>query len=160
MTTPRSRKGCSLWSLLGCGCGAAAMVGILLVFLVLGILALQERRDASWDRASYEQCQRNLLYLRSALNSYRRDHGELPARLEQLLPRYLDTAQRLHCPLEGKGQAHRYRYTPGESSATAPLITCDKHGQGTVALLHDMKLRVNIHPATRRPTARPPGKAP
>jgi len=73
---------------------------------------------------------------------YQQDHHRLPARLNDLRGYYLDSPERLHCPLETRGHGHPYLYTPYLTHPTDPLITCNNHGQGAVVLLHNGKLIV------------------
>ena len=136
----RIRRGCSPWALLGCGCGLLAMIGIVLVFLSLGILTLLGKTDARWNLRAYDQCQQHLLKLNSALEIYKTDYGALPPSLDALKEYYVDDPGWLHCPLE-EGRAP-YRYTPQPARPTDPLITCDNHGQGPLVLLHNGRLRL------------------
>ena len=133
-------RGCSPWAILGCGCGLLAIFGITFVFLLLGVSVMRERFDPKWNRAAYEGCQGNVRYLGWALESYRKDYHHLPARLEDLSPRYIDNLRRLHCPLEAANSAVIYQYFPTDNSPTDPLIACPNHGQGKIVLLRDGKL--------------------
>lgn|GEM_PF-1746204 len=145
MTGPsRARRGCSPWAWLGCGCGLVSMIGILLVFLSLGILGLHERADPAWNRQAYFDCQMNLRNLGRAIAKYRRDHnGALPAELADLQQYYISSAAWLHCPLKDRGlTVEEYRYTPAPANPTDPLITCANHAQGTVILQHDGLMRI------------------
>lgn len=135
MTIPlRLRSGCSPWSLMGCGCGLLAGIGIMLVFFSMGILKIHEDRDPTWKRQDYAQCQDNLRYLRAAIASYERDYHHLPARLDDLSPQYVDNIERLRCPLEKLELGTHYRYTPNAVLPTDPLITCTNHGHGPIVL--------------------------
>ena len=144
MTVPfRMRRGCSPLSLMGCGCGLLAAIGIVLVFFILGMQYVYAHRDPiAWNRESYAQCQQNMAYLRQALLSYQKDHHQFPKRLDDLRGSYLDSDTRLRCPLEMQEHGIRYQYTPEGANPTDPLITCSNHGQGTLVLQHDGRIRL------------------
>ncbi|MHB9023233.1 MAG: hypothetical protein ACYC7E_03535 [Armatimonadota bacterium] len=137
---PRSRTGCSLWAYTGCGCGLIAMLGILFLFLLLGLQFARERRDPTMNRKAYSACMKNLIYLGLAIDSYQKDNRRIPDRLEQLDPRYLDSSERLRCPLDLPGQRREYEYFPQSTKPTDPLIVCRRHGYGPLILLHNGKL--------------------
>jgi hypothetical protein len=146
-----SRPGCSPWALLGCGCGLVAGIGILLVFLLVGVIHIRERTQPHWDRAAYLTCQGNLRYVARALNSYARDHAnQLPPTLDALLPHYIDAPTRLHCPLEARRHAAPYHYTPQVTRPTAPLITCRNHGQNIIIVQRNRQLRLQRPPRSSR----------
>ena len=128
--------------LLGCGCGLLAGVGILLVFAMLTLQYVHERKDATWSREDLGVCEENIAYLKGALTLYQQDHHQLPSRLEDLRGQYLDSPARLHCPLALKDRGHAYLYTPNAQRPTDPLITCTNHGQGAVYLLKNGKILV------------------
>jgi len=118
------------------------MIGIALVFILLVLQMNQERRDPTWSRDAFVGCQHNLGYLRSALESYQRDHHHLPARLEELQAHYLDSPARLVCPLCAPGSATTYQYTPNAKEPTSPLITCRNHGQGPLFLQYNGQINL------------------
>ncbi len=128
---------------MGCGCGLLGILGIALVFLSLSIAYTRGWRNPAWDVRAYGTCQIHLRSLKYALESYRRDFGKPPARLEDLSRYVLDPAT-LHCPFEARG-GKPYVYHPG-AVGTQPLITCDNHGQGELALQGDGKVHL---PAVR-----------
>ncbi|HOF88009.1 MAG TPA: hypothetical protein PLZ36_07885 [Armatimonadota bacterium] len=142
MTTTRRARGCSLWAITGCGCGALAIIGILLVFALLLLRMERERRDPAWDHRAYGACLQHLRYLHGAAERFRLDHGRLPARLDDLNPVYLDTPARLRCPLAAAGRGEPYRYTPDAKNPDDALITCANHGQGAIMVQRDGRLRV------------------
>lgn len=140
MTDPaRTRRGCSPWAYLGCGCGMLSMVGILFIFFILGALTLRERTDPRWNMPAYSGCVTNLRNLGRAIASYRQDHrGALPADLSELEQNYISTPAWLHCPLAERGlETRAYRYTPNSKNPNAPLVTCLNHAHGPIVLLHN-----------------------
>ncbi|HEY3376525.1 MAG TPA: hypothetical protein VGL77_03435 [Armatimonadota bacterium] len=138
MTAPtRRRRGCSPFTLLGCGCGLLAGLGLVCIFIIMTIQLVKERYDVTWKRQYFAECQDNLRYLKSAINNYQQDHHHLPAHLGDLSASYLDRSSRLHCPLELLGHGKPYIYTPNGVGPTAPLITCPNHGQGPLILQHN-----------------------
>jgi len=137
---PPSPRGCSPWTVLGCGCGLVAIFGITFVFLLLSIALMRSRFDPKWNLRAYEDCQHHVRYLGWALQSYQLDYHHLPVRLEELSPRYLSDTHWLHCPLDAAHSAVVYQYFPAGTSPTDPLVTCSHHGQGKIVLLHDFKL--------------------
>lgn len=145
MTGPiRTRRGCSPWAWLGCGCGMLSMTGLLLIFFILGVLTLRERTDPRWNMKAYNGCVNNLRSLEGALAIYRRDHHDaLPARLSELEQHYISSTALLRCPLAERGvKTWEYRYTPQAKASDAPLITCRNHAHGPVILLHNGRVRV------------------
>lgn len=138
MSTPAPKRvGCSPWTIMGCGCGLVAIVGIALVFLVLGFLYLRERRDASWSKADYALCQQHLVYLGRAIASYERDHHRLPPTFADLQPQYLPTG--ITCPLEHKGTS--YTYHADARTPDSAMVTCPNHGQGPLILQRNGQIR-------------------
>jgi hypothetical protein len=117
-----------------------SMIGILLLFLLLFFQMTLERRDPTMNRKAYTVCRDNLLYLGLAIESYRKDYQHIPDNLDQLAPRYLDTQERLHCPLDLPGQSREYQYFPKAQHPTDPLIVCKRHGYGPLILLRNGKL--------------------
>lgn len=146
-STPHARRGCSPLALFGCGCGSVAMLGILIVFALLTLQMQKERVDPHWSRRDFALCQQRLSYLQRALASYRKDHHRLPATLAELSPRYVDSSDRLHCPLEARGVP--FRYTPDG----ATIITCENHGQGPLELLRNGQLRLPTLSGWSRPSS-------
>ena len=164
MTGPsRTRRGCSPWAFLGCGCGLLSMIGIAFVFFTLGIIYYLERTDPYWNMEAYRDCQTNLRYLGHAITSYRGDYNNaLPTDLAQLKP-YIYSPVWLHCPLEDrKLPVKPYKYTPASTGPDTPLITCPNHGQGPVILLHNGLLRLpdDAYKKAWRSTGRKPTKIP
>ena len=98
----QTRAGCSATGLLGCGCGLLGMIGIIVIFLMLGFFYAKERMDQAWNRHDFNVCQQHLKYLGKALASFERDNHHLPRYLAELQPHYLDSPDMLRCPLEGK----------------------------------------------------------
>lgn len=143
MTKPTQlRYGCSPWSLMGCGCGLLATIGILLIFLILSINFVHERRDPRWNRTDYALCQDNISYLHQAIVSYQRDYHHLPPTLDALRSSYLDRPSRLSCPLHRHQQMTEYIYHPDAKRPTDTLIECRIHGQGSIVLERDGKIRL------------------
>ncbi|MHB9133807.1 MAG: hypothetical protein ACYDBB_22305 [Armatimonadota bacterium] len=141
MTTPtRTRFGCSPWAYMGCGCGLLAMLGILLVFGLLGYEFQQEKRHAHWNRAYYGTCQKHLSEIGRAITNYQRDYHQLPPKLANLVPTYLD-AEKLHCPLDTQAGVS-YEYSPNVTQPQELLVRCHRHGQGELALQRNGMLRV------------------
>lgn len=118
------------------------MLGILLTFLLLMLRAEEARKYPERDPRAQAACQENMRKLYDAIQVYQIDQGHLPKSLDDLSPRYLDTPARLRCPLRDKGMGSAYRYTPEAKNPADPLITCTNHGQVTLILQHDGKLRV------------------
>jgi len=145
MTGPaRTRRGCSPWAFLGCGCGTLSMAGLLFIFFILGALALRERTDPRWNMRAYDGCVNNLRNLGGALASYRRDHQDaLPANLSELEQHYISSPDWLRCPLAERGvDTNEYLYTPQAKDPGAPLVTCLNHAHGPVVLLHNGQVRL------------------
>jgi len=140
----RTRRGCSPWAYLGCGCGTLSMLGILFIFFALGALTLRERTDPRWNMQAYNGCVSNLRNLGGAIAMYRRDHHDaLPADLSELEQNYISTPDWLHCPLAKRGlEVRAYRYTPNAKDPNAPLVTCLNHAQGPIVLLHNGLVRL------------------
>lgn len=151
LPTATAKQGYSLWTLSGCGCGLLGVIGIMLVFFALGVQTVRERQNPAWNRKDYTVCQEHLNYLREALHSYQADHHHLPKTLNELQPRYLDTPQRLHCPVEAC-QGHAYRYTPNNTTSNAPLITCNNHALGRLALLRNGQILYGLPEKSRKNT--------
>ncbi len=146
MAPSKQRRSCAPMTLLGCGCGLLGMIGIVLVFLMLGYLYVKERMDPRWNRRDFAACQQQLLYLGKALASYERDNHHLPQRLEELSPHYLYSPDFLYCPLERNKIGEPYRYYPTAQKPTDVVITCDNHGQETISLLRNGHLRLKKKP--------------
>jgi hypothetical protein len=123
----------------GCGCGFIAMLGILLTFLLLMLRAEEARRYPERDPRAVKACQDAMRDLYGATRRYTLDHGRLPAALDDLTPTYLETAAPVRCP---RGGHPAYSYTPKAAHPADPLITCTNHGQKTLILQHDGRLRV------------------
>lgn len=139
----RNRGGCSPWTLMGCGCGLLAGIGIMLVFVILGVQWVHARTDPRWNRQAYAQCQANVYNLAKALESYRQDYHHLPARLDELRTlNYLDQSSRLHCPLDSQELGTSYEYYPQATRPTDPLLICRNHGQGVIVLQRDGRIRL------------------
>ena len=138
----RKRRGCSPLTVVGCGCGFAAMLGIAFIFFTLGVLYVRERQDPRWNAAAYHQCQMNLRNLGRAIDSYRADHRQLPDNLAQLRE-YMATPDWLRCPMQARNHGEAYRYLPAPAQPLDPLITCTNHPQGPVTLLHNGRLRLS-----------------
>ena len=143
MTTAAGRRrGCSPWAMVGCGCGLLAMIGIGIIFLLLGVQFAQGRRSPSWSREDYARCAENLQVLGGAIASYEEDTHHLPRRLVDLEARYLDTPDRLQCPLQRRGIGRPYQFYPEAALPTDPLIRCDNHRQGPLILLRNGKVKL------------------
>lgn len=85
----------------------AVAAGIALVFGAC--VAVIDRLASRADRIRYEERKGGLVSARDAVLRYERDHGRLPGRLEDLVPRYLREDQLLD------GGAHAlYRYSSSE----------------------------------------------
>lgn len=143
MPTPTEpRLSCSPLAVLGCGCGLAAMVGIALIFLLLGLNIARARRDpVRYAPQPFTACQAHLRLIASAVDSYQHDYHRLPTRLRDLQEHYLPSPDVLRCPLEASsGQA--YVYTPDGTEMSSPLVTCVNHGQGKLVLLRNGQIRL------------------
>jgi hypothetical protein len=140
------------------------MVGIILVFFSLGILAIRERTNPYWNMQAYYDCQKNLRNLGRAIDIYREDHdGALPAEPAELEQQYISSPAWLHCPLADRNlTVEDYRYTPAPAKPTDPLITCPNHPQGSVILQHNGLLRLpeNTLKRQQEDKARPPADTP
>lgn len=141
-SSTQTRRGCQPWTLLGCGCGLLGMLGILLVFFALGIYYAHERHDPTWNRRDFNACQEHLKYLSKAIAIFERDNHRLPKSLNELQPRYLISIEMIHCPLEKTRKAASYQYNPAAKNRTDALVTCDNHGQATLALQRGGLLRL------------------
>ena len=133
----RMQRGCSPWAIMGCGCGFIGTLGILLVFVILALQTVKANHDSTWNRASYAQCQENLVSIGHAIHRYEKDFHHLPATLRDLSPQYVDNPNSMRCPLEMQEKGRSYQYQPLVKSASDVLVSCDNHGQGRVCLLHD-----------------------
>jgi len=126
---------------MGCGCGMLGVIGILLVFLMMGIFYAHAKHNPSWNQHDFALCQEHMKYLREALASYKRDTGHLPVQLKELQPRYIYSPEVLHCPLERTAGGAPYRYNPNAKNPMEALIICDNHGQATIMLQVNERLR-------------------
>jgi hypothetical protein len=124
---------------MGCGCAVPAVLGILVVFGMLWLGEARAQRDPRWDRSALATCEDNLRHIGLAIESYQGDHQRPPARLDDLVPRYID-AWRLHCPLEARG-GKAYRHTPDAPGADAAIVTCENHAHGAVHLLRSGRIQ-------------------
>ena len=129
-----SQRGCSPYTLMGCGCGLLGIIGVVLVFLLLMTLSMREKRDPTWSREDYAVCQRHLAATKMALQSYQQDHGKLPQRLEELRGHYLEHPSTIRCPLAIKELGEEYHYNPNAAHPTSALVVCSNHGQGRMVL--------------------------
>ncbi len=100
----------------------------------------RSRLDVRWSREDYAQCTKNLRYIGQAMASYEKDFHQLPAKLEDLTPHYLDV-EYLRCPLEVKGVGVHYEYFPTAQQEGDVLVSCQNHRQGTVVLQRSLKIR-------------------
>lgn len=142
-TLPRRlQRGCSPWAIMGCGCGFIGALGVLLVFAILTLQAVKANQDITWNRGQFAQCQENLLYIGHAIQRYEKDFHHPPATLQELYPQYVDTANRLRCPLELIEKGRSYQYYPQAKGADTEFICCVNHGQGRVCLLRGGQLRL------------------
>ncbi|MEI7833754.1 MAG: hypothetical protein WCJ56_11230 [bacterium] len=136
---PRKKRLNSPFTLLGCGCSLVAVIGLLMIFIFLGVQVYRSRLDVRWVRKDYAQCTRNLRQISIAIASYQEDTHKFPPSLEVLVPHYLD-AKYLRCPLEDKGVGKHYEYTT-VGNESDPLVSCSNHLQGPVVLEHSLKIR-------------------
>ena len=119
------------------------MLGIILIFLLLSFEHVWERRAPNRDRQAYVQCQDNLVHLRIAIESFKKDHHRLPNSLDELKqdPRYYENVLWFTCPLTTPGE-RAYQYQADPNSPENPLVTCARHGQGLLVLQHNGLLRL------------------
>ncbi len=136
---PRKRRLNSPFTLLGCGCSLVAVIGLLMIFIFLGVQVYRSRLDVRWSREDYANCTRNMRQISIAVASYREDTHLYPPSLQALVPHYLD-ARYLRCPLAEQGAGKLYEYSPAGNESD-PLVSCNNHLQGPVVLEHSLKIR-------------------
>ncbi|HZT40610.1 MAG TPA: hypothetical protein VFA07_00405 [Chthonomonadaceae bacterium] len=116
MPARKSSSGCLIWGLVGCG----ALVILLVLFMIFA--AYRFSKNSGFQRMmsnamSAPQCAQRLVYVREALDSYRKDHkGAYPASLSALVPHYLNDDSYLSC--QG-GETSAFVYTPPKSDSPA-----------------------------------------
>lgn len=102
----------SRWATWGC-----ILFVLVTVFFFLGLFLVMfrspdGRSSLIWSR-NMTLCEQNMREISGALGRHYQDKGELPARLDDLHPTYLQDKGNLHCPTEDTpGKLSGYVYSP------------------------------------------------
>lgn len=121
------------YCLLGC---LIILVGVMIVLGVYLVRLFNSERFHALDqqRRLIRQCRlERLMPLYRAIQRYELRNGRAPDRLENLVPRYLENVDLLHCPADPDPKRRiSYRYVPpgANSPAETIILSCPYHRVG------------------------------
>lgn len=166
--TRSNNNGCLLWGL--AGCGALILLGIGAIVLMGWYVSRNpEVKNLTRNITTAPGCSQSLGQISQALHAYRRDHkGKYPAKLEDLVPKYMDAQVTDGCGGALSEMGERLQYTPAASTAQgdAPIVSVHLGNTSVlptqqqtlyVRLLQDG--RVVMDQVTRAELLRPPPAA-
>lgn len=123
-----------LWGLIGCG--GLLVVGILCIgILFRSISGNPEFKKVISGAVSASSCSQSLVSLRASLQSYRNDHdGKYPAKLADLVPKYVRDEAALGCPATGGNLPLPIEYTRPASDAPSDAVVLSVQGGESAVL--------------------------
>jgi hypothetical protein len=122
---PRSSSdGCWKWGAITCG-GLGCLGVIAIVAMVAFVMRSPEFKKMMSTMQKATVVQRDMVTVKRALDQYKADKGKYPAKLKELVPKYLPNEGSLHLSEEPTGPEFVYTQPPKDAPASAIILQYD-----------------------------------
>lgn len=104
---------------------------VMLALTLLGMSFFKNERvfNTVRDAKDVKDCKKNLTAVYESMLRYRQINDEFPEKLEDLWPKFLETRDPLHCPVDPNAGEISYEYTRPDDKTPpdAVVLTCRWH---------------------------------